>query len=158
MRQALLIVDVQRKFNPPDWLVAGLQRLTPHVLSVATVELHDEVQTPFFRQLGWKPAAADECLVAVDHQFVKHGYSPSTETLSFLKQRTLDRVLVAGIQTDTCCLAAGFMLFDAGLTPTLLADLTVGSSLDRSGQLGVDLWKHHFRNITTSDEVLKSLA
>ncbi|MGG2477835.1 hydrolase, partial [Rhizobium sp. BR5] len=56
----------------------------------------------------------------------------------------LDRVLVCGIQADTCVLAAGFALFDAGLHPTLLPWLTVGSSLDRSGELGAKLWKHHF--------------
>jgi nicotinamidase-related amidase len=56
----------------------------------------------------------------------------------------LDRVLVCGIQADTCVLAAGFALFDAGLHPTLLPWLTVGSSLDRSGELGARLWKHHF--------------
>jgi hypothetical protein len=37
-------------------------------------------------------------------------------------------------------------LFDAGLQPTLIADLTVGSSLDRAGGLGVRLWEHHFKH------------
>jgi hypothetical protein len=37
-------------------------------------------------------------------------------------------------------------LFDAGLQPTLIADLTVGSSLDRTGGLGVRLWEHHFKH------------
>ena len=49
------------------------------------------------------------------------------------------------------------MLFDAGLTPTLITDLSVGSSLDRTGQLGVQLWKHHFRHTTTADELLGTL-
>lgn len=158
MKQALLIVDVQNTFSPPDWLLEGLGRLTPHMLSVATVELHDESRTPFQRQLGWAPAISDKCLVRVDRQFVKFGYAPSEQAMSFLKTQELDRVLVAGIQTDTCCLAAGFALFDAGLTPTLLTDLTLGSSLDRSGGLGISLWKHHFRNVTTSEEVLASLG
>jgi hypothetical protein len=35
-------------------------------------------------------------------------------------------------------------LFDAGLRPTLLQWLTIGSSLDRSGGLGARLWRHHF--------------
>jgi hypothetical protein len=50
-------------------------------------------------------------------------------------------------------LAAGFALFDAGLQPTLLTDLTVGSSLDRSGGLGIDLWRHHFKHLARSDEL-----
>jgi nicotinamidase-related amidase len=64
--------------------------------------------------------------------------------MQYLRQLNPERVLVCGIQTETCVLAAGYSLFDAGLRPTLVTDLTVGSSLDRSGQLGISLWKHHF--------------
>lgn len=56
----------------------------------------------------------------------------------------LDRVLVCGLQADTCVLAAGFSLFDAGLRPTLIESLVVGSSIDPTGSLGIKLWKHHF--------------
>lgn len=152
MKQALLIIDVQNTFNPPDWLVAGICRLASRMPSVATLEVHDETRTPFERQLGWKPAANDESLVPANTLFAKHGYMPTPETIDHLRGMGTDRVLVCGIQTDTCVLAAGFALFDAGLCPTLITDLTVGSSLDRSGQLGISLWKHHFRHTTTARE------
>lgn len=158
MRQVLLVVDVQSTFAPPDWLVSGVQQLADVVSSVATVELHDEQRTPFHDQLGWHPAAADSCSVKTQQVFVKYGYSPSQATLDYLKSLNPARVLVCGIQTDTCVLAAGFALFDAGLYPTLVTDLTVGSSLDRSGQLGISLWKHHFRHVTTSAEVLSGMS
>ncbi|PXX59026.1 Amidases related to nicotinamidase [Pseudomonas sp. LAMO17WK12:I10] len=64
-------------------------------------------------------------------------------------------MLVCGIQTDTCVLAAGCALFDAGLQPTLITDLTLGSSLDRSGQLGMRLWQHHFKHRVTSSELVQ---
>jgi len=144
MKQALLIVDVQPCFDPPDWQVAQISQLAATLYSVATVERHDESATPFWRQLGWKPGLNDDPLVVTDKVFVKHGYLPPPALIDELKAMGLDRVLVCGIQADTCCLAAGFMLFDAGLHPTLLAWLTVGSSLDRSGALGASLWKHHF--------------
>jgi Amidases related to nicotinamidase len=64
-------------------------------------------------------------------------------------------VLVCGIQADTCVLAAGFALFDAGLSPTLIEDLVAGSSLDRSGRLGVDLWRHHFGQVVSSAEIVE---
>ncbi|MGY4818327.1 cysteine hydrolase family protein [Pseudomonas chlororaphis subsp. piscium] len=153
MRQVLLIIDVQPSFNPPDWLVNGINALLGQLPSVATVERHDESQTPFARQLGWQPAADDESLVAADRIFIKHGYAPTPETIAHLCSLAPERVLVCGIQTDTCVLAAGFALFDAGLQPTLITDLTVGSSLDRSGQLGVQLWQHHFKHLTTSAEL-----
>lgn len=153
MHQALLIIDVQPCFNPPPWLVEGINRLLGRMPSVATVERHDESRTPFARQLGWQPAADDQSLVAADKIFIKHGYGPTPEILDYLKSLGPERVLVCGIQTDTCVLAAGFALFDAGLQPTLLTDLTVGSSLDRSGGLGIDLWRHHFKHLASSTEL-----
>jgi nicotinamidase-related amidase len=157
MRQVLLSVDVQSTFNPPQWLVDGVRVLSARIPTIVSLELHDEQVTPFQRQLGWHPAAQDESLVEADRVFVKHGYGPTAEMLEYLKQCGAERVLVCGIQTETCVLAAGFALFDAGLSPTLVTDLTVGSSLDRSGQLGIDLWKHHFGQVTTCAEVIAEL-
>ena len=153
MRQVLLIIDVQPSFNPPAWLVDGITALLGRLPSVATVERHDESVTPFARQLGWQPAPDDDSLIAADRIFIKHGYAPTPETIAYLKSLEPERVLVCGIQTDTCGLAAGFALFDAGLQPTLIKDLTVGSSLDRSGQLGVDVWRHHFGKVVGRDQV-----
>ncbi|MBW9077508.1 cysteine hydrolase family protein [Agrobacterium pusense] len=144
MNQALYIVDVQPSFNPPATLVAEISSLAQTMPNLATVERHDESVTPFERQLGWKPGRDDESLVVADRIFIKHGYAPPREAIDYLLSLKLDRVLVCGIQADTCVLAAGFALFDAGLHPTLLPWLTVGSSLDRSGELGARLWKHHF--------------
>jgi len=46
MRQALLIIDVQPGFAPPQWLIDGIQALIGTLPSVATVERHDESITP----------------------------------------------------------------------------------------------------------------
>jgi nicotinamidase-related amidase len=144
MERALLIVDVQPCFDPPKWQVDGIARLASTMHAVATVERHAEEATPFWRQLRWKPAADDEPLVAAGRMFVKHGYLPPPELIRYLKDAGVQRVLVCGIQADACCLAAGFALFDAGLHPTMLKWLTMGSSLDRSAELGARLWRHHF--------------
>lgn len=155
MKQVLLIIDVQHAFSPPAWLITGLQSITHLMPSIATIELHDEEKTPFLRQLGWAPPAHDECLVNVDRVFAKHGYGPPSAVMQYLNDAQPDRVLVAGIQTETCCLAAGFALFDAGMNPALITNLTVGSSLDRSGQLGIRLWMHHFGNVVTLQTILQ---
>ena len=153
MKQALLIVDVQPSFSPPAELVRDISALAASMSSVATVERHDESITPFERQLGWKPGLADDSLVLADRTFVKHGYLPPPEAIAHLRGLGTERVLVCGIQADTCVLAAGFALFDAGLTPTLISDLTVGSSLDRSGELGARLWRHHFGHVVTTADL-----
>ncbi|MGY4495323.1 isochorismatase family protein [Pseudomonas sp. TE3610] len=157
MRQVLLIVDIQSTFNPPEWLVDGVRAFSAMIPTIASIELHDEQVTPFERQLGWHPAAEDESLVEADKVFIKHGYGQTGEAIEYIRQMGVERVLVCGMQTETCVLAAGFALFDAGLAPTLVTDLTVGSSLDRSGQMGIALWKHHFREVTTRAEVLAAL-
>ncbi|MCU5780951.1 hypothetical protein MA04_00251 [Alcanivorax balearicus MACL04] len=154
MRQALLIVDVQPSFSPPAWLLRDISRLLGHMPTVATVECHDEAITPFQMQLGWRPPKQERSLIAADRQFVKHGYRPTDEVLNHLRRLATERVLVCGIQTETCVLAAGFALFDLGLRPTLVTDLTVGSSLDPSGALGIRLWRHHFGHTTTLAELL----
>lgn len=154
MFQALLVVDVQRTFSPPEWLVEGVRALACAMPSVALVEHHDEAITPFQRQLGWHPSTADPSLVEADHVFVKYGYLPPAAAIDHLRAMRPDRVLVCGLQTECCVLAAGFALFDAGLNPCLVEDLTVGSSLDRSGDLGRSLWRHHFRNALLARDIL----
>lgn len=155
MKQALYIVDVQPSFNPPADLVRGIAELAAKMLSIASVERHDESITPFEQQLGWKPGKSDESLIAADRVFIKYGYAPPREAVDYLLSLKLDRVLVCGIQADTCVLAAGFAFFDAGLYPTLVPWLTVGSSLDRSGELGAKLWRHHFRAVLSGPEELQ---
>jgi nicotinamidase-related amidase len=154
MKQALLIVDVQPSFPIPIEILHGGRELSAILPSVATVERHDESVTPFEGQLGWKPGESDESLVPADRIFIKHGYLPPPAAIEYLRGLRMDRILVCGVQADTCVLAAGFALFDAGLHPALLKWLTVGSSLDPSGNLGARLWKHHFRSVLEHSDQL----
>jgi len=153
-KQALFVVDVQSSFPMPAQMVSEISALSRKLYTIATVERHDEAMTPFWRQLGWKPGKDDECLVPANRVFVKHGYLPPPAAIDHLKSLQVEQVFVCGIQADTCCLAAGFMLFDAGLRPTLLRWLSVGSSLDRSAALGADLWQHHFGRVLHDAEEL----
>jgi nicotinamidase-related amidase len=146
-KYALLVVDVQPSFSVPDDIITGITALSQHFYTVATVERHDEAITPFEQQLGWKPGANEDSLIPAARVFIKHGYLPPVAVIDHLKERGVERVFVCGIQADTCCLAAGFMLFDAGLHPTLLQWLSVGSSLDRTASLGAQLWQHHFGSV-----------
>lgn len=147
MKQALLVVDIQPCFDPPEWLVERCQLLSAKFPSIATVQRYDEDKVPFVRQLGWKPGSVDDTLVQADLTILKYGYGPPSDAVDHFKNWQVDRILVCGIQADTCVLAAGFALFDAGLQPTIVADSVVGSSLDRSGKLGIDLWRHHFGEV-----------
>ncbi|MBS0278522.1 MAG: hydrolase [Proteobacteria bacterium] len=140
----LLIVDVQAAFRPRPDIVAGLAALAQRLSAAATIELHNENRTPFARQLGWKPAVEDHCMIEGVPVFVKHGYLPPDDLIAHIHAKSPARVLVGGVQADTCVMAAGFRLFDEGLHPTMLAPLCQGSSADPDGQIARRLWKHHF--------------
>ncbi len=154
LRYALLVVDIQSSFAPPQSLIDRIQALADIYPTIATVERHDESKTPFLKQLGWVPGKHDNSLIQADHICVKYGYLPGPDVIEKLRAFKPDHVLVCGIQADTCVLAAGFALFDAGLHPLLLSDLVIGSSLDRSGALGVKLWRHHFGNVVLNSQDL----
>jgi nicotinamidase-related amidase len=154
MTQALLVIDVQPAFSVPPVIVQEIAALAAAMPSVATIEHHDEGVTPFARHLGWTPPIDEDSLVTTDRLFIKHGYLLPPAIIDHLRALAVDRVLVCGVQAETCVLAAGFALFDAGLSPTLLAWLTVGSSLDPSGALGARLWRHHFGAILASRDEL----
>ncbi|WP_312931912.1 hydrolase [Pseudomonas sp.] len=157
MRQVLLINQVQSTFEPPEWLVDGVRALSAQILTFGALTLHDEAHTPFQQQAGWHPAASDHCMHEADRVFIKHGYGLGREALDCLRELHPERVLVCGVGADSGLLAVGFSLFDAGLTPTLVTDLTIGSWLDRSGHTGMALWAEHLQRVTTRAEVLASL-
>ncbi|VVN98610.1 hypothetical protein PS691_02445 [Pseudomonas fluorescens] len=83
---------------------SGIGKLT----WVATARRHHRtprrIHYPFQKQLGWHPAPDDNSLVEADRIFIKHGYAPSPDTIQYLKSLNVDRVLVCGLQTETCCL------------------------------------------------------
>ena len=88
MRQALLIVDVQSTFSPPEWLIDGIRALAAKLPAIASVELHDEQVTPFQQQLGWHPAREDESLIEADEVFVMHGYGLTPQAIDYLDEGT----------------------------------------------------------------------
>ena len=108
MKQALLVVDVQRTFSIPLEVLHGIRELSAILPTIATVERHDESVTPFERQLGWKPGKADESLIPANRVFIKYGYLPPLSAIEYLGSLRMDRILVCGTQADTCILAAGF--------------------------------------------------
>jgi hypothetical protein len=125
MKQALLVVDVQPSFPVPIEIVQGIRELSTVLPSIATVERHDESITPFERQLGWKPGKSDDSLVVTDRTFIRHGYLPPAAAIDYLRDLQVDRVLVCGVQEDTCGPRRGLCVVRCGLHPTLLKWLTV---------------------------------
>jgi len=56
--------------------------------------------------------------------FEKSGYGLPVELIQYLKDNTVSKVDVGGLETDACVLAALYDLWDAEIQPALLKDLT----------------------------------
>lgn len=119
MHQALLVIDVQPCFNPPDWQVEGIAQLAPTMRSLATVERHDESVTPFWRQLGWKPALDDQPLVATDED----EYLIASEIEETLARKGAEVVGPAG------CVETADELLAATAVQAAVVDLRLGGEM-----------------------------
>ena len=114
MKAALLVVDVQQSFSPPKWLMDQINVLLPNLMSVATVERHDESVVLFQKQLGWKPRTSDDCLVDVNYVFIKHGYLLPPQLVSYLRTQRLSASLFAAFRLRHACLrqALRYLMLD----------------------------------------------
>jgi hypothetical protein len=72
MYQALPITDGQHSFDPSQWLVDGIEQMIVCLISVPTVERHDNSMTLFEKLLGWHPFSDDNSLIPADRVFIKH--------------------------------------------------------------------------------------
>jgi nicotinamidase-related amidase len=121
--RALLIVDVQRAFNPPPSFVKKLTRYSgrfPCRIFTRYVNPPGSVFRRLLKQKSCPPGSSDvDLLIApskgdlVLNKIAKYGLSSAH--IRLLKRRGIRRVTVCGLDTDACVLAVMFSLFDAGI-------------------------------------------
>ena len=133
-RSCLLVIDAQNGFFSARTAETLLRlegllraRLFQHVVCTRFV---NQENSPFERLLGWTGLRDPEsCALRADAEraaelvIEKHGYSGvSIELLSFLRERNIGRVFLAGVDTDCCVLTTAVALFEHGLEPLVLAE------------------------------------
>ena len=133
----LLAVDLQAGFisGQTDWVPAAVRRFCdshPVEHRVFTRFLNPGGRGSFERVLGWAEMAggpdvelASEVAGLPTMTVDKHAYSPFLHTPleGHLRSLGADEVMVCGVDTDACVLAAAVGLFDRGFRPVVLADL-----------------------------------
>ena len=134
MKSGLLIIDMQRAFNPPLVLAAGIQAaFIQHEVVVATRFFHHKGSL-FERKLNYKElqneglaaklAFISTAKVQVWDRWDRYGLLP--EQIEKLKELA-DRWTLVGMDADACVAAIAFQLWDAGVDFTVDERL-VGSS------------------------------
>jgi len=133
--RAVLIVDVQRAFEPPPRFLTKLRRYIRRFPCRIFTRYVNPAGSMFRRQLKQKccaPGSKDtELLLAAgpdDLVFEKSSYGLSAAHIRRLRRRKITRVTVCGQDTDACVLAVMFSLFDAGIECHLKEDMCWSSS------------------------------
>jgi nicotinamidase-related amidase len=121
--RALIIVDVQRAFNPPPAFLRKLERYAKRFPCRIFTRYVNPPRSAFRRLMKQKccgPGTPDvELLLAprdgdlVFSKVAKYGLTPGQ--IQKLKRRRIRCVTVCGLDTDACVLAVMFSLFDAGI-------------------------------------------
>lgn len=130
----LLIIDVQEGFlnDETRHVVPRIESLvaTKSFTTVVATCFKNSRSSPFSRFLGWKAMISiDEQRIPrtieqlASHAFEKSGYSACThDLLEFLSASKIDRVALAGVDTDACVLATALHLFSDGIEPFIITD------------------------------------
>jgi len=134
-REMLLVVDVQNGF-----VKEGTVFVVPRILSlldqnrfeiVAFTQFYNPSGGPYERFLDWtnlSTSSEQEIVASLRNYaqlvFRKSVYSALTQDFrSFLKEKKIETVHLAGIDTDCCILSTAIDLFQIGIRPVVLIDL-----------------------------------
>lgn len=121
--RAVMIVDVQRAFEPPPAFVKKLERYIRRFPCRIFTRFINPPQSMFRRVLKQKscaPGAEEANLLLApregDMVFDKIGrYGLSPAQVRLLRRRQVKKITVCGLDTDACVLGVMFSLFDNGI-------------------------------------------
>ncbi|MDB6095453.1 MAG: hypothetical protein JWM32_3015 [Verrucomicrobia bacterium] len=146
---AVMIVDIQRAFDPPPAYVEKVARYArrfPCRIFTQFINPPESMFRRILKQRSCLPGTPDCDLLLVpepdDLVFQKTAYGLKPSHLRQLKMRGITRVTVCGLDTDACVMGVMFSLFDAGIECHLKEDLCWSSSgLHRSA---MKIVRHQF--------------
>ncbi len=62
----------------------------------------------------------------------KTGYGLDNDSIELIKKCNISEIEICGTDTDACCLAIAFNMFDNGIKPIILSELCASSSSNKS--------------------------
>jgi nicotinamidase-related amidase len=148
---ALMIVDVQRAFDPPPDFVEKLRRYSRRFSCRVFTRFINPAGSMFRKKLKQKSCAPgtieSELIIAPDKGDLvleKASYGLTAKHLKELHRRGIRRVTVCGLDTDACVLGVMFSLFDAGIECHLKEDMCWSSTSPRLHKAAVEIIRQQF--------------
>ena len=150
--KALLVVDLQKGFHPPQNLVKKIERVLPKYDTIIFTQFIKKKNSLFQKRLKMKKeyqAKSPESQFAIDPPtsaviIKKTGYGFTHENLNVLKKLGIKKIDICGVDTDMCVLAVCFDLWDEEIIPRVLPKLC--SSDGKLHDKAMDIIRNSFKN------------
>ena len=136
----IIIVDMQKGFinNMNKHLVNKIDDYlkTNQFDNIFFTKCINNQQSPFVKILNWNGVSTEveqEFAVQIPQGaqiLTKNCYGLSNEHMQQLKKLKIKEIEICGTDTDACCMAIAFDLFDCNIKPIILSDLCASSSSD----------------------------
>ena len=109
--------------------------------------------SPYTKILNWNGIKDKDdqeivCYVPKNAKILtKNCYGISYNDIKYLKDLGITEIEICGTDTDACCLAIAFNLFDNCIKPIILSNLCASSSRNKNNHLNaLDIMKRQFGN------------
>ena len=151
----IIVVDMQKGFitEKTHSLIEKINKyLKDNVFDhIFFTKFINDSKSPFNKILSWhNMTKQNEQDFAMDiptntQVLTKNCYGLSTDHINFLKNLGITEIEICGIDTDACCLAIAFNLFDNNIKPIILSTLCASSSENEHIHVNaIDLMKRQF--------------
>lgn len=109
--------------------------------------------SPYTKILNWKGVQNETeqefvCDIPKEAKILtKNCYGLSCDNIKMFKELGITEMEICGTDTDACCLAIAFNLFDNNIKPIILSDLCASSSRNKnSHKNAIEIMKRQFGN------------
>lgn len=151
----IIIVDMQKGFinNNNSHLIDKINNYlkTNQFDNIFFTKCINNQQSPFVKILNWNGVSTEEeqefaVQIPQGAQILtKHCYGLSNEHIQHFKKLGIKEIEICGTDTDACCLAIAFNLFDNTIKPIILSDLCASSSSNNDiHSNALDIMKRQF--------------
>ena len=153
----IIIVDMQKGFMKETncHLIEKInnylrQNNFDNIFFTKCVNTNDSPYTKILNWNGIKDKDEQEivCYVPKNAKILtKNCYGISYNDIKYLKDLGITEIEICGTDTDACCLAIAFNLFDNCIKPIILSNLCASSSRNKNNHLdALDIMKRQFGN------------
>lgn len=146
----LIVVDLQRAFNPSPQLVSGIQDILSKYDIIVATQFLNKKWSLFETELNYKEcqfgSTESEIVVPLrpKNVFDRYSYGLQPAHIERLREYPVQRWDICGCDTEACVLATCYNLWDNGIKFRVLKELCASSGGEQTHQAALTIMKRSF--------------